>query len=289
MTGTWAPSKRTGKNILVGFISLQRPTIALMGPLMFLAGMFLAMGSVPSLEILLLSFIAVYLLTAAEHTIDDCIDKEIDKTKWPERALPKELIPRWQAGVYAILMAISGMLLSYYLFNWQLVQIEILALLLGTAYPYMRNALGYLVLIPIPALIGIGGWVAVSPGIHLTSNVPWLLYLFFVSWQGFHILATPWAIRVQEAFIVKPSPRNTAILSVAFSFAALIFGILLYWEAGLHFLFLPILVAFHAMYIVKGAAMIADPLNDGKVFAAFGAATGYNILLCIIICIFAVW
>ena len=76
LQGTWAPSKKNPVNIVLGYISLQRFFVAIMGPLMFLSGMFLALKAIPSTTQLIVGFIAVYLLTATEHTIDDYIDIE---------------------------------------------------------------------------------------------------------------------------------------------------------------------------------------------------------------------
>jgi 4-hydroxybenzoate polyprenyltransferase len=113
LQGTWAPSIKNPVNIILGYFSLQRFFVAIMGPLMFLAGMFLALKAIPSAIQIIVGFIAVYLLTATEHTIDDFIDIERDKKKWPDRALANGLIPRSHAGLYAIIMAIIGFILSY--------------------------------------------------------------------------------------------------------------------------------------------------------------------------------
>ena len=67
------------RNIILGYFSLQRFLVAIMGPLMFLSGMFLALRAIPSTNQIVVGFIAVYLLTATEHTIDDFIDIERDK------------------------------------------------------------------------------------------------------------------------------------------------------------------------------------------------------------------
>ena len=116
LQGTWAPSKKNLTNITLGYFSLQRFLVAIMGPLMFLSGMFLALKAIPSATQIVVGFIAVYLLTAAEHTIDDFIDIERDKIKWPDRALPNGLISWSHAGVYAISMASIGIVLSFIFF-----------------------------------------------------------------------------------------------------------------------------------------------------------------------------
>ena len=256
LQGTWAPSKKNLVNIVLGYISLQRFFVAIMGPLMFLSGMFLALKAIPSTTQLIIGFISVYLLTATEHTIDDFIDIERDRKKWPDRALPNGIISRNHAGLYAIIMAVTGIVLSYIFFNWQLVVVEILALSLGSAYPLLRDKIGYLTLPPVPALIGIGGWVSVRPETLFTSPVPWILYLVFVGWQSFHILAMPWAIKYEKLLFVKFSPKNTAIMSVLFSIITFIFILFLFIEAEFHFMFLLICVLIPKISFKKFTASV---------------------------------
>ena len=285
--GIWAPSKKNRTNQLLGYFSLQRFQIALMGPLMFLAGMSLALLEIPSATQIIVGFIAVYLLTAAEHTIDDYIDIERDKVKWPHRALPTGLILRSHAGIYAIVMASIGIVLSYIFFNWQLVFIEIVALGFGTAYPYLRDHIGYLSLPPIPALIGIAGWASVSPETLFTSPIPWLLYFVFLGWQSFHILTMPRAIKHEKTFIVKLSPKNTTLLSVIFSIVTLFFVILLFFNVGFHILFLLVILLLSILFWFTAYSMVKSPLDDKIAFRAFKLATNYNLLFCITVIIFS--
>jgi len=290
MSGGWAPTGPGGKAALLGLIQIQRPFVALMGPMMFFAGMMLAASTVPSGLELMVAFIAVYLLTSAEHGIDDLIDKERDRVKWPRRAIPSGLISKGAGAAYVLTMAVAGLLLSYVFFNWQLVAVELLALGLGTLYPFMRDKLGYLVLIPIPALIGIGGWVSVSPGNLFASPVPWLLYLAFASWQGFHILATPWAIKKQKTFVVQLSPDGNARLSFAFSVFHLVVACLLILAAGFHLAFLIFPAALMMMFWGPASKMVKDPHDDKNVFGAFKAATMYCIFFSLgVAVIAAVW
>ena len=256
---------------------------------MFLSGMFLALKAIPSITQLIVGFIAVYLLTATEHTIDDFIDIKRDKKKWPDRALPNGIISRPHAGLYAIIMALIGIILSYIFFNWQLVVVEISALSLGSAYPLLRDKIGYLTLPPVPALIGIGGWASVRPETLFTSPVPWILYLIFVGWQSFHILAMPWAIKYEKLLFVKFSPRNTAIMSVLFSILTFIIIIYLFIELQFHLLFLFIVLLLTVLFWSAAYSMVKTPLNDNLTFRAFKIATSYNIFLCIAISVFSIW
>ncbi|UCE37297.1 MAG: UbiA prenyltransferase family protein [Thermoplasmata archaeon] len=271
------------KNKMLALICLQRPLVAIMGPLMFFAGAALALKGLPSWESFILGFIAVYMLTSAEHTIDDFIDKEIDKVKWPSRPLPTETIPRKVGGVYGALLGSLGILISYLIFNWQLVIIELVALGFGTAYPFLRDRIGYLVLPGIPALIGIGGWAAYSPDTLFTSPVPWILYLVFAAWQAFHILTLPWALTQAKIFIVRPKPRTVAEISMIFSVITLALAIFLslYIENALIFIITMIVISL--LFWITAIPLIREPTNTENSHRAVVVATNYNIIMCAVL------
>jgi 4-hydroxybenzoate polyprenyltransferase len=279
--GMAAPSGKSIKNKLLGLICLQRPLVAIMGPLMFLTGAFLALGKVPPLDSALLGFIAVYSLTSAEHTIDDFIDKDIDKKKWPTRPLPTETISRRGASVYAISLATFGLVLSFIVFNWQLVVVELIALGLGTLYPFLRDRIGYLSLPAIPALIGIGGWVAFSPDTLFTSPVPWILYLVFASWQAFHILTLPWALTVNKTFIVRPKPRTVAEISVIFSVFTLLLAVLLSFFLSATLIFITVMIIISIIYWLSAVPLVKEPTKPQNSQRAVLVATNYNVVMCV--------
>jgi heme O synthase-like polyprenyltransferase len=160
---------------------------------------------------------------------------------------------------------------------------------LGCAYPFLRDKVGYLTLPPIPALIGIGGWVSVRPETLFSSPIPWILFLVFVGWQSFHILAMPWAITHEKTFFVKFSPRNTAILSVIFSIITFILIFFLFIEVNFNFIFLLIAILLSILFWGAAYSMVKTPLDDEKTIRAFKVATSYNIFLCIAISIFSIW
>ncbi|UCE75114.1 MAG: UbiA family prenyltransferase [Methanomassiliicoccales archaeon] len=279
--GGGIPSGSNLKNKFLGMICLQRPMVAVMGPLMFFAGAFIALGKVPPVNSIIWGFIAVYALTSAEHTIDDYIDKEIDKKKWPNRPLPTETISRRGGGIYAISLASFGIVLSFIFFNWQLVVVEFVALGLGTLYPYLRDRIGYLVLPGIPALIGIGGWVAYSPDTLFTSPLPWLLYLIFASWQAFHILTLPWALTVTKTFFVKPKPRTVAKISVIFSVLTLLLALYLSSYLDNALLFIIVMMVVSIIFWLSAVPLIREPTDTKNSYRAVVVASNYNIVLCV--------
>jgi 4-hydroxybenzoate polyprenyltransferase len=284
--GMGIPKGSGWKNKLLGFVCMQRPAIAVMGPLMFFAAASLAIGKIPSWEELLFGSIAVYLLTASEHFIDDTIDIEIDKVKWPTRPLPSEVLTRKTGGLYAISLAAMGIILSYILFNWQVVAVELFALGLGTVYPFLRDRLGYLILAPIPPLIGVGGWVAYSPDTLFSSPVPWILYLIFAFWQAFHILTLPYAINVAKTLIVRPKPRTIVILSVLLSVITL--GLIVYLSYFIEnsLIFLTVMAVMSIVFWISMIPLISEPSNMQSSLIATMVATDYNIAMCLILILF---
>ncbi|MEE9151875.1 MAG: UbiA family prenyltransferase [Thermoplasmata archaeon] len=281
--GMGIPSGKGLRHKILALVCMQRPAIAVMGPLMFFAAAILAIGRIPSLESIILGSIAVYLLSAAEHSIDDTIDKEIDKVKWPTRPLPSEILQRKTGAIYAISLSFLGVLISYFAFNWQLVAVELIALGLGTLYPFLRNKVGYLVLAPIPPLIGVGGWVAYSPNTLFTSPVPWILYLVFASWQAFHILTLPWAINVAKTFIVRPKPKNIVLLSVVFSAVTLICTIYLSTFITGSWIFVLTMIVLSIVFWVTMVPLIREPSNLQNSLTATMVATNYNIVMCAVL------
>jgi 4-hydroxybenzoate polyprenyltransferase len=282
--GQGIPMGTSFKNRFLGFICIQRPAIAIMGPLMFLAAGFQALGRLPSCYTIVMGFIAVYAFSAAEHTIDDTIDKEIDKKKWPTRPLPTETISRLGSTLFAFLLASIGIVISYLVFNWQLVAVELFALGLGTLYPFLRDRIGYLVLTPIPALIAIGGWVAYTPDTLFTSPVPWILYMVYASWQAFHILTLPWAIGVAKTFIVRPKePRTVVIMSIIISVITLVLAIYLSIFIPGTWIFIITMIALSIVFWLTVLPLLDDPTDLIKSLRAVMVATNYNIVMCVVL------
>jgi 4-hydroxybenzoate polyprenyltransferase len=278
--GMGLPPGKGKKDKILALIVMQRPAIAIMGPLMFFAAAVLSIGALPSWETLIAGTIAVYLLSAAEHSIDDAIDKEIDKVKWPTRPLPSEILKRRTGAIYAMSLAASGVIISYLFFNWQLVVVELFALGLGTLYPFLRNRIGYLVLAPIPPLIGVGGWVAYSPDTLFTSPVPWILYFVFLFWQAFHILTLPWAINVAKTFIVRPKPKTVVWLSVVLSVVTLAFTLYLSTYIVDAWLFVVTMIVLSIAFWIIAIPLIHEPSSLQNSLMATMVATNYNIVMC---------
>ena len=283
MYGQGVPESTGLKKKGLGLMCIQRPLVAIMGPLMFLAAGFLALEGVPPLSDMVWAFIAIYALSAAEHTIDDFIDKKIDKKKWPNRPLPTGILSRRGAGALAIFLAALGIVISFFVFNWQLVVVEFIALGLGTAYPFLRDRIGYLVLGPIPPLIAVGGWVAYSPETLFTSPVPWILYFIFLTWQAFHILTLPWAITQAKTFIIKPRPKTVVKISVFFSVITLLLTLYLSIHIPNTIILITVMIILSLLFWMTAVPLIKEPTSTEKSYRAVMVATNYNVMMCIAI------
>ncbi|MDI6860135.1 MAG: UbiA family prenyltransferase [Methanocellales archaeon] len=272
-------SERTLKNRILAFICEQRQPVVIMGYPIALAGATLALGHLPTILEMVQIFVAVYLIVSSMHVIHDVIDFERDKKKWPMRSLSTGLIGRHELAVYGIFMGAVGTALAYLWFTWQCTLIVILVLILGSIYTKcMRDKIGYLTVIWIPAFLPVGGWAAFSPQTLFTS-LPWLLYLFMVMHQvGMIVSAEPRALAPEvKAFLIKPEPRKEAMLYVFSVVLMFIIGVIIYLSATLHWIYLVMLSVLTIFSLVSGMPMLRDPMSVDNVKKAFMAIVNYNI------------
>ncbi|UCG82802.1 MAG: UbiA family prenyltransferase [Dehalococcoidia bacterium] len=256
-------SESTIKNRILGFISEQRPLVAAMLFPAVLACATLALTRFPDLGDVAVILIVVYLAVACMHVLNDLIDADRDRMKWPLRPLPTGLVSRGEAAIYALAMGITSLILAFYCFNWQLPLVIFLTLVLGSIYTaYTRDKVGYLTLIFIPALAPIGVWVAFSAQ-TVFSWTPWLLFLFVALHQIGHIVATE--IHLSEARPLLIKPKWESMLYGFSVIAMFIVGIFLYFVAHLHWIYLAILAACTAMALIAFIPFAKDPKSINNV------------------------
>lgn len=286
--GHACPTERTTKNRILGFICLQRPALAAMGATNALAGAVLALRGLPSMFHLAVGLTAVYLLVSAMHTTNDLIDRERDKRKWPARPLPTGVVRVDEAIAYTLMLGALSITLAYYFFTWQSAVICLITWVSGAFYTaFTRDKIGYLTLPWITSsFIALGGWAAFRPE-TLFSLPAIILYFLFVDWQTFHILTDPYALLYTKTFIIKCKPKTTAYLSVFFSTVCLAIGLMLYYYAGLHWMFLVMLGLASLLFWKSVAPMVEDPTSPPKAVKAFQAAVIYQLILCIAIVVSA--
>jgi len=270
-------SERTLKNRILGFISEQRPLVAAMLFPAVLACATLALGKFPDLRDVVVMLVVIYLAVACMHVLNDVIDADRDKMKWPLRPLPTGLVGRVEATIYALAMGTISLALAFYYFNWQFPLIVTLTLVLGCIYTaYTRDRIGYLTLIFIPALAPIGVWVAFSPQ-TIFSWLPWLLFLSVALHQIGHIVATEIHLPEARPFLIKPNREN---MLYGFSVISMfIVGIFIYFQAHLHWIYLVILVAITVLALITFVPFAKEPKSINNVKNAQIAMVTYSIFL----------
>ena len=257
-------SERTLKNRVLGFISEQRPLVAAMLFPAVLACATLVLGRFPDLRDIVVMLVVTYFAVACMHVLNDVIDADRDKMKWPLRPLPTGLVGRVEATIYALAMGTISLTLAFYYFNWQFPLIVSLTLVLGCIYTaYTRDRIGYLTLIFIPALAPIGVWVAFSAQ-TIFSWLPWLLFLFVAIHQIGHIVATEIHLSEARPFLIKP---NREYMLYGFSLISMfIVGTVIYFQADLHWIYLAILAALTVLAIITFVPFAREPksINNAK-------------------------
>jgi len=271
------PSERTARNKILGLISEQRPIISAMVFPMTLASATLSLGRLPGFFQNVAIFIITYLATSCMHVVNDIIDIERDKKKWPLRPMATGLLSRSESISYATIMAAISLILAYLYFNWQFPAVIGLVLLLGSIYSaFTRDRIGYLTLIFIPAFIPIGGWVAFSPD-TIFSTLPWVLYLFFIIHQVGHMVATEIHFPEAKPFLFRPAPERESLLYGFSVISMLVVGIMIYFIAEIHWVYLIVLGALTVFALISFGAFMKDPRSEESAKKASGAMVNYNI------------
>lgn len=93
----------------VGYIRLFRPINSLMMGLAVAVGEFVALGSIPSFNLLALGILTAFLLTASSMVINDCYDLQIDKINEPTRPIPSGVVSLNEAKFLAALLMLLGL------------------------------------------------------------------------------------------------------------------------------------------------------------------------------------
>jgi len=282
LLGYATPAEPTLKNRIVGLITLQRVGVVVMGLPLALGSAVLAYlemyGNAPSFNDprLPIGIAAVWLLVAAVHTINDVVDLERDKRKFPKRPLPSGLISRRVATLYGILMAGIGVMLAS-LFNWLCAAISLIVVVMGYVYTrYTRDMIGYLTMVWIPALEPVGAWAAIAPETILTP-LPWLLFLFMTIHQVAMIIADDFETLAPgaKAFFIKLNADIERKIYVASVVALLFIGACIFFYAKLHWTYMVVLAVITALAL-NSAKYLDESLSIEKVKKAFATITHYN-------------
>ena len=97
---------------VAGFVSITRPANAVVSGVAALVGYLVATGTLVPQAFVLVPVVA--LITAAGNVINDYFDAEIDAVNRPGRPIPSGAVHRSAAWVYAALLFLAGLFLSFF-------------------------------------------------------------------------------------------------------------------------------------------------------------------------------
>jgi 4-hydroxybenzoate polyprenyltransferase len=247
------------KNRIIRFIELQRPVINVIGffPLVMAAAA-LAGGRLDDPRFPF-GLIMVYLLVASNLVVNDRVDAERDKRKWPLRPLATGLISNTEATLYIFTLAGLSFAIALVVFNWLSAAITFFIFILAYIYArYTRDNVGYLTVLVPGALIPLAVWAAISPETILTP-VPWLL----VALRGVYGMAINTANEATDKVPVKPlfvqvRPFTEKVVYAAAVIVSLFIGILLIFYAQVSWLYLVVLVVATAYALIAAKSVGAN-------------------------------
>jgi 4-hydroxybenzoate polyprenyltransferase len=223
-----SPTEVSLKNKIIALIALQRLAIIV---IMFFP-LVLAAAALAGVRLddprLAFGLIIVWLLVASDHVINDVVDAERDKMKWPLRPLASGMISKSEGALYSIILAGLAFTIALVVFNWLCAAITFLVVVLGYIYAqYTRDPIGYFTVLLPWWLIPLAAWVAFSPGTILTP-VPWLIAAFWAAEAAAEITANEATDKVPHKALLVPLRSFTEmVLYVAAVIIALFIGILI--------------------------------------------------------------
>ena len=275
---------------LFGFLTLVPPIFLFLTPLNAASAAVLSIQGYPPWDKCILGFLAVAFAGGGVVTLNNYIDRNRDKTIWPERSIPSGRVKAINALLFAILLFICALLLSWFFFNPVNFFILLLAIILGSFYSvYLRDRVGYLSLPLIVGLIYPGGWAAFSPETLFTSFLPWYLYLLGLVWQAAHIMVyypvhitygvNGKSVMKLPAFFFMPSVQFAVGVGVACLGLTLFLSILLPLLTPLSALYLVLVLATGIYALGSGLKLLRDASNRERGLKAFASLTIFRLTI----------
>ena len=252
-----APIERSFRNRIIGLIALPGVGTDIVVLPLAIGTAALAGARFNDLRLLPL-LVIVFLALGVANMVNDIVDAERDKTKWPLRPLATGLLSRSEAVLFTAIWVVIGIVMAITIFNWLFLALGLLVLVLNFAYSrYLRDNVGYLtVMLPL-ALAPVGIWAAFSPETILTP-LPWLLAIFLA-------LYSPVPSTMQEALdpqvptlFIRLRPTAERALYVAFVLALFISGVAILLYARISWLFVVVLAVLTVWLLIQARNLGED-------------------------------
>ncbi len=275
--GHGAPTERTFRNQIIGFLTLHRIALNMLAFPAVVSVVALAGGSFsdPRLSIL---FIVVLLCFMSGNIVNDIVDCERDKSKWPQRPLATGLISTSAITSYIIALAGIALLIGGLVFNWLFAVMWFLVLTFTFIYSrYARDKIGHLTVLLPEAFIPVAIWAAISPGTILTP-LPWLI--------ATSLIAAGAALNfINESFYLNKSTCSTKCLMDTGSYTASVLvgfvtGAGIFYYAQLPWMFMPILIVLTiwALTMVRSVGKQRSPEMAKKAYMTWAALVTIYVL-----------
>ena len=255
---------------LSGFLRLIRPANCLMMGFAVLVGASLAKESMFSQEVsmrLLLGFLTAFTLTGASMAVNDYYDREIDRINAPNHPIPSGLIKPEDALVFAIILAVIGVIAAS-LINTLCLLTAVVSWIISVVYATSGKRTGLLGNFLVSTCVAIpfiyGSIVVVGT---VKSNVLIFASMAFLSNTGREIT---------KGIVDVPGDRVKGVRTVAVSYGeriAAFVATLLYLVAvflsglpvmfGLvSFWFIPPVVVADVGFIVSSIWLVCEPTRE---------------------------
>ena len=181
-------------------------------------GLFLAAGGIPSWGILLIFTLGVFVMRSAGCVINDYADRKVDGSveRTKDRPLPAGKVTEREAKQLFALLVLSAFILVLFL-NWQTIALSVVALLLASAYPFMKRYTH----LPQLVLGAAFAWSIPMAFMAVTETLPaWMWAVYFANLLWTVAYDTQYAM-VDRRHDVKVGIKSTAILFGKFDLLAI--------------------------------------------------------------------
>jgi 4-hydroxybenzoate polyprenyltransferase len=238
--GQATPTEPSLRNKIIAFITLQRVAVNIIFLPVILGAFALAGGRFDDPR-LPFALIVAWLISATGNIINDIVDAERDKRKWPLRPLPNRLIPRSAAALYAGVIAGIAFMMAGLIFNWLSAAIILIVIALSYVYArYTRDKVGHLTIMLTAAFIPVAVWTAISPGTLFTPLFWLAITLGALGAALINIVNETFDPEV-KTFFIRLKPFTEMMLYVIFIIAMFFLGAAIFFYEKLPWSYLLVL------------------------------------------------